>query len=40
MRMRRENWEELFETIMMKDSSLTLSSIEAALKEVDEALFA
>lgn len=39
MRMRRENWEELFETIMMKDSSLTLSSIEAALKEVDEALF-
>lgn len=39
MRMRRENWEELFETIMMRDSSLTLSSIEAALKEVDEALF-
>lgn len=39
LRMRRENWESIFENIMMKDAALTLSSIEAALREVDEALF-
>ena len=39
LRLRREGWESLFENIMLNDAALTLTSIEDALRDVDEALF-